>query len=78
MLPVEMAGELDPGNPIVITAAIFNDNKEEGQQSSLDLMHKIRARQRRSGQPTRAMGMGRGLGRAMRKVSGVRWIARRG
>jgi hypothetical protein len=45
-LPVEMAGELDPGNPIVITAAIFNDNKEEGQESSLDLMHKIRARQR--------------------------------
>jgi hypothetical protein len=45
-LPVEMAGELDPGNPIVITAAIFNDNKEEGQKSSLDLMHKIRARQR--------------------------------
>jgi hypothetical protein len=41
-----MAGELDPGNPIVITAAIFNDNKEEGQKSSLDLMHKIRARQR--------------------------------
>ncbi len=45
-LPVEMAGELDLGNPIVITAAIFNDNKEEGQKSSLDLMHKIRARQR--------------------------------
>jgi len=44
-LPVEMSGELDPGNPIVITAAIFNDNKEEGQKSSLELMHKIRARQ---------------------------------
>ncbi len=45
-LPVEMTGELDPGNPIVITAAIFNDSKEEGQKSSLDLMHKVRARQR--------------------------------
>jgi len=45
-LPAEMTGELDPGNPIVITAAVFNDNKEEGQQSSLDLMHKVRARQR--------------------------------
>ena len=45
-LPVEMNGELDPGNPIVITAAIFNDNKEEGQKSSLDLMHKVRTRQR--------------------------------
>jgi len=45
-LPVEMTGELDPGHPIVITAAIFNDNKEEGQKSSLELMHKIRARQR--------------------------------
>lgn len=45
-LPVEMNSELDPGNSIVITAAIFNDNKEEGQKSSLDLMHKVRARQR--------------------------------
>jgi hypothetical protein len=45
-LPVEMTSELDPGNPLVITAAIFNDNKEEGQKTSLDLMHKVRARQR--------------------------------
>ena len=45
-LPVEMTGELDPGNPIVITAAIFNDKKEEGEKSSLDLMHKVRARER--------------------------------
>jgi len=45
-LPIQMTGELDPGNPIVITAAIFNDKKEEGQQSSLDLMHKVRDRQR--------------------------------
>jgi hypothetical protein len=45
-LPVEMTGELDPGNPIVITAVIFNDNKEEGQKSSLELMHNVRARQR--------------------------------
>lgn len=45
-LPVEMNGELDPGNPIVITAAIFNDNKEEGQKTSLELMHKARDRQR--------------------------------
>jgi len=45
-LPVEMTGELDPGNPIVITAAIFNDKKEEGEKSSLDLIHKVRARER--------------------------------
>lgn len=44
-LPVEISSDLDPGNPIVITAAIFSDNKEEGQKSSLELMHKIRARQ---------------------------------
>jgi hypothetical protein len=45
-LPVEMTSELDPGNSIIVTAAIFDDNKEEGQRSSLDLMHKVRARQR--------------------------------
>jgi hypothetical protein len=56
-LPVEMSGELDPGNPIVVTAAIFNDNKEEGQKSSLELMHKIRARQ----QATHKLVDGRGM-----------------
>lgn len=45
-LSAEMSGELDPGKPIVITAAIFDDKKEEGEKSSLDLMHKVRLRQR--------------------------------
>ncbi len=45
-LSAEMNGELTPGHPIVITAAIFDDNKEEGEKSSLDRMHRIRARKR--------------------------------
>ena len=45
-LLAEMAGELSPANPIVITAAIFDDRKEEGEKSSLDRMHRIRERKR--------------------------------
>jgi hypothetical protein len=45
-LTAEMNGELTPGNPIVITAAIFDDGKEDGDKTSLTFMHKIRARQR--------------------------------
>ena len=45
-LKAEMYGELNPGKPIVITAAIFDDGKEEGQESSLRLMKRVRARQR--------------------------------
>lgn len=45
-LSAEMVGELTPGHPIVITAAIFDDNKEEGDKISLEFMHKIRARKR--------------------------------
>ena len=45
-LSAEMNDELTPGEPMVITAAVFEDGTEEGQQSSLDLMHKIRLRQR--------------------------------
>jgi hypothetical protein len=42
----EMTGELSPGNPIVITVAVFDDKKEEGSKSSLELMHKVRTRER--------------------------------
>jgi hypothetical protein len=45
-LTAEMNGELTPGKPIVITAAIFDGGKEEGEKSSLSLMHRVRARQR--------------------------------
>jgi len=45
-LAAEMFGELNPGKPIVITAAVFDDGKEEGQESSLKLMKRVRARQR--------------------------------
>lgn len=45
-LSAEMAGELTPGHPIVITAAIFDDKKEEGDKTSLDRMHRIRARKK--------------------------------
>jgi len=45
-LTAEMNSELTPGNPIVITAAIYDDEKEEGDKSSLNLMHNVRARQR--------------------------------
>jgi len=45
-LSAEMNGELTPGHPIVITAAIFDDNKEEGEKISLEFMHRHRARKR--------------------------------
>jgi hypothetical protein len=44
--PAEMSGELEPNKPLVITAAIFEDGKEEGVKDSLELMHKVRTRQR--------------------------------
>lgn len=45
-LSAEMSGELEPAKPIVITAAVFDDEKEEGVKTSLELMHKVRLRQR--------------------------------
>ena len=46
-LTAEMSGELNPDQPIVITAAVFADGKEEGDESSLSLMHKVRTMRRR-------------------------------
>jgi hypothetical protein len=43
---VEMNDELTQGKPIVITAAVFNDKKEEGEESALKRMHGIRTHQR--------------------------------
>lgn len=45
-LSAQMFDELNAGYPIVVTAGIFDDKKEEGQKSSLELMHKVRLRQR--------------------------------
>lgn len=45
-LTAEMKGELSPGNPIVITAAIYADGKEDGVESALYLMKRIRVRER--------------------------------
>lgn len=45
-LSAEMSTELSPDTPIVITAAVFDDKKEEGEKSSLDLMKRVRLRQR--------------------------------
>jgi hypothetical protein len=45
-LTAEMSGELEAAKPIVITAAVFDDKKEEGVKASLELMHKVRARQK--------------------------------
>lgn len=45
-LSAEMNDELTPGEPMVITAAVFQDGTEEGQEFSLDLLRKIRLRQR--------------------------------
>jgi hypothetical protein len=45
-LRAEMSGELEPDKALVITAAVFDDGKEEGVRSSLELMHKIRIRER--------------------------------
>lgn len=45
-LTAEMNDELTPGNPIVITAATFEDGSEKGRPSSVELMQKLRARGR--------------------------------
>jgi hypothetical protein len=45
-LTAEMNDELTPGNPIVITAATFEDGREEGRESSVELMQRLRARGR--------------------------------
>ena len=47
-LQAEMSGQLEPDKPLVITAAVFDDGKEEGISSSIELMHKVRTRQRES------------------------------
>jgi hypothetical protein len=47
-LQAEMSGALEPDKPLVITAAVFDDGKEEGVRNSLELMHKVRNRQRES------------------------------
>jgi len=44
-LTAEMNGELTPGTPIVIDAAIFEDGTEKGTEARLGMMHKIRAHQ---------------------------------
>lgn len=41
-LNAEMAGELKPGVPLVITSATFQEGKEEGEPTSLEIMRKIR------------------------------------
>jgi hypothetical protein len=45
-LTAEMNGELDPGHPMVITAATFQDGKEEGDDDSVKFMQRIRLRER--------------------------------
>jgi hypothetical protein len=45
-LTAEMSDELVPDFPIVITAATFQDGKEEGDTISKELMQKLRARER--------------------------------
>lgn len=45
-LTAEMNDELSPGIPIVITAATFEDGSEKGRESSVELMQKLRARER--------------------------------
>jgi hypothetical protein len=45
-LTAEMNDELAPGTPIVITAATFEDGSEKGRESSIQLMQKLRARER--------------------------------
>jgi hypothetical protein len=45
-LEAEMNDELAGDTPIVISAATFQDGKEEGIESSVKLMQKIRARER--------------------------------
>jgi hypothetical protein len=43
---VEMNDELTPGEPIVITAAVFEDGTEEGDKFALEGLHKVRTHQR--------------------------------
>jgi hypothetical protein len=45
-LSAEMTGELKPGAPIVIKSATFQDGKEEGDPTSLEIMRKIRETKR--------------------------------
>lgn len=45
-LNAEMAGELRPGVPIVITSATFQGGTEEGDSTSLEIMRKIRETRR--------------------------------
>jgi hypothetical protein len=45
-LTAEMNDELSPGNPIVITAATFEDGSEKGDESSVELMKNLRERER--------------------------------
>jgi hypothetical protein len=45
-LTAEMNDELSPGIPIVITAATFEDGSEKGRESSVELMQKLRVRER--------------------------------
>lgn len=46
VLTAEMNDELTPGAPIVISAATFQDQTEEGSESSLKLMRAMRAHER--------------------------------
>ena len=45
-LSAEMTGELRPGNPLMIKSATFQDGKEEGDPTSLEIMRKIREEKR--------------------------------
>lgn len=45
-LTAEMNGELTPGAPIEVISAAFEDGAEEGDETSLKFMHKIRVRER--------------------------------
>jgi len=45
-LSAEMTGELTPGAPIVVASATFQDGKEEGDSTSLEIMRKIRKTKR--------------------------------
>ena len=45
-LSAEMTGELKPHAPIVIRSATFQDGKEEGDPTSLEIMRKIRETKR--------------------------------
>jgi hypothetical protein len=45
-LTAEMNDELSAGFPIVITAATFEDGSEKGRESSVELMQKLRTRER--------------------------------